>query len=74
MNIQIGELNLRATLVQNSSIEALRKILEKGPVNIVIQDYGGMDKVGSFPNTLPTNDEPIKAVFGILILIRDMHL
>lgn len=57
INIQIGENVLTATLVENSSTEALLAMLEEGPLTIHMNDYAGMEKVGSIGKQLPTNDQ-----------------
>lgn len=52
INIQIGEHVLTATLVENSSTQALLEMLSEGPVNIKMSDYANMEKVGPFPKSL----------------------
>ena len=52
INIQIGENVLTATLVENSSAEALFAMLEAGPLTIHMNDYAGMEKVGSIGKLL----------------------
>lgn len=68
INIQIGENVLTATLVENSSAEALFAMPEAGPLTIHMNDYAGMEKVGSIGKQLPTNDQHIKAKPCDLIL------
>ena len=70
MKIIIGNRELTATLVQNSSTEALRELLRAGPITINMRDYGNMEKVGSFGRSLPTNDERITTEPGDLILYQ----
>ena len=59
---------LTATLAQNSSAEALRELLQEGPLTISMRDYGSMEKVGDIGTSLPTNDEQITTEAGDLIL------
>lgn len=68
MRLQIGETALTATLADNSSAEALAKLLALGPVSIEMKDYARMEKVGSLGTNLPTNDEMITTAPGDLIL------
>ena len=70
MRIIIGNRELTATLVQNSSTEALRELLRAGPLTINMRDYGNMEKVGSFGRNLPRNDERITTEPGDLILYQ----
>ncbi len=70
MNIKIGERILTATLVDNSSVEALMNALSEGPITINMQDYGNMEKVGSLGRNLPRNDEQITTEAGDIILYQ----
>lgn len=70
MNIQIGDNVLTATLVQNSSTEALIEMLSEGSVTIEMSDYANMEKVGALPQSLPRNDEQINTDAGDLILYQ----
>jgi len=66
--ISVNGHTLTATLAQNSSGEALKKLLEDGPMTISMRDYGDMEKVGDIGTSLPTNDEQITTEAGDLIL------
>jgi len=70
MNIQIGDTVLTATLVENSSVAALKEALAESPITINMRDYGSMEKVGSLGMDLPRNDEQITTEAGDLILYQ----
>ena len=70
MNIQVGNRVLTATLAQNSSVDALKQALSKGPITINMRDYGSMEKVGSLGMDLPRNDEQITTEAGDIILYQ----
>ncbi len=70
MNIQIGDNIFSAALADNSTAEKLLEMLSKGPITIDMQDYGNMEKVGSFDTALPRNDEAISTEPGDLILYQ----
>ncbi len=70
MNITIGDKVLIATLVDNSSTEALKQALAEAPITIDMSDYGNMEKVGSFGRDFPRNDESITTEAGDLILYQ----
>lgn len=70
INIQIGDYLFTATLVYNSTTEALKEMLLEGPITIVMRDYANMEKVGSFGTNLPRNDESITTEAGDLILYK----
>jgi hypothetical protein len=68
--LHIGRTTLTATLVENSSTEALKRRLAQAPITINMQDYGNMEKVGSLGTTLPRNDERITTAACDLILYQ----
>lgn len=70
MNLTIGNTMLTATLVDNSSVEALKKALSEAPITIEMRDYGNMEKVGPLGQNLPRNDESINAEAGDIILYQ----
>jgi hypothetical protein len=70
MNIEIGDTVLAATLVENSSVDALKEALSEGPITVDMRDYGSMEKVGSLGMDLPRNDEPITTGPGDIILFQ----
>jgi hypothetical protein len=70
MNIKIGDTILTATLVDNSSAEALKKALAEAPITVNMRDYGNMEKVGSLGRTFPRNDESITTEAGDIILYQ----
>ena len=59
-----------ATLAENSSVEALKKLLAEGEITIDMHDYSNFEKVGPLGATLPTNDEQITTQAGDLILYQ----
>ena len=68
--IRIGDEALTARLADNSSARALTELLREGDVTIDMRDYGGFEKVGDLPESLPRNDEPITTQAGDLILYQ----
>jgi hypothetical protein len=74
MNIQIGDNVLTATLVENSSVDALKEALSEGPITVDMRDYGSMEKVGSLGMDLPRNDEQTTTEAGDIILFQGSAL
>lgn len=70
MNIQIGDRILTATLVENSSVDALIAALSEGPITINMRDYASMEKVGSLGMDLPRNDQQTTTEAGDIILYQ----
>lgn len=59
-----------ATLVENSSTQALKELLAEGDITIEMSDYANMEKVGPIGTSLPRNDEHITTSAGDLILYQ----
>ncbi len=59
-----------ATLVENSSADALLELLADGPLTLTMTDYGSFEKVGPLGHSLPRNDESITTAPGDLILYQ----
>lgn len=63
-----------ATLADNSSADALIKLLSKGDVTVEMQDYGNMEKVGPLGTNLPRNDRQTSTGPGDIILYQGKYL
>lgn len=68
IKLTVNGRSFTATLEENSSAEALKVLLMKGDLQIRMNDYGDMEKVGSLGATLPRNDRQITTSPGDLIL------
>lgn len=68
--LHIGNNTLEATLVDNSTTQALLAKLKEGDIVINMNDYGNMEKVGSLGFNLPSNDEHINTSAGDLIIYQ----
>jgi len=74
MYITIGGVTKTATLVGNSSTEALIKQLEQGDITFEAHDYGNFEKVGDVGYSFPQNNEQITTQPGDLILYLGRNL
>lgn len=72
--LTIGGVTKTATLVSNSSTEALVVQLQKGKITYEAHDYGNFEKVGALGYTFPENNEQINTVPGDLILYQGSNL
>lgn len=61
------------TPCENSSASALVEKLEKGSLKIEMEDYAGMEKVGTLPFSLPQNNRQIQTNAGDVILYLGNH-
>lgn len=62
------------TLVNNDATRRLLEILANGPMSVSLNDYGGFEKVGSLPVSLPTSDSRITTEPGDVILYQGRNL
>ena len=65
-----GGKTFTATLVDNSSTQALKEQLAKGNITVEMEDYANMEKVGSLGIRLPRNDKQTTTGPGDLILYQ----
>lgn len=65
-----GGRTFTATLVDNTSAQALVEQLAKGDITVDMEDYAGMEKVGTLGISLPRNDRPTTTGPGDLILYQ----
>lgn len=70
LNIDVNGYTLTVSLADNSSAQALKKLLKDAPLTLELHDYGNFEKVGALPETLPRNDERITTEPGDLILYQ----
>ena len=68
MKIEVNNTAIQVKLCENSSAEATRQLLKKGPLTIAMKDYAHMEKFGSLGMQLPRNDEYITTKAGDVIL------
>ena len=72
--ITIGGVSKTATMVSNSSTEALVAQLQQGDITYEAHDYGDFEKVGPLGYTFPQNNTQITTVPGDLILYQGSNL
>lgn len=68
MNMKVNGTDIKVKLYDNSSAEAVKELLRKGPFTISMKDYAHMEKFGSFGMQFPTNDELVTIEAGDVIL------
>lgn len=68
ISITIDGRTLAATLADNDAAKALAEKLAEGPVTISMSNYGGFEKVGALPWSLPTSDTRLTTKPGDIML------
>ncbi len=66
--IEVNGHTLTATLADNTSATALVQLLQNGDITIEAREYGGFEKVGALPESLPQNNTQITTSAGDIIL------
>ena len=69
-----GGKTFTATLVDNSSTQAMKEQLAKGNITVKMEDYANMEKVGSLGIRLPRNDKQTTTGPGDIILYQGHNL
>ena len=68
--LKVGGETMTATLADNNATRELTKLLEKGDITIRMSDYGGFEKVGALPQSLPTSNTQITTEAGDIMLYQ----
>ena len=72
--LKIGENTMTALLIDNEATRELMKLLEQGDITIRMSDYGGFEKVGALPQSLPTSNTQITTMPGDIMLYQGDQL
>ncbi len=70
LKIQVGDTTFTATLAENSSVDALKELMEDGPLTLNMSDYANMEKGADLGVTLPQNNEQMDTQAGDIILYQ----
>lgn len=68
INITIGDKTMSAILAENRATQELIEKLSQGSIIITMSNYGGFEKVGELPWSLPTSDSRITTKQGDIML------
>lgn len=74
LKIEVNGNTFYADFEDNSSAKALKEKLQAGSLTLDMEDYGGFEKVGDLPFSLPTNDGNITTSAGDVILYQGNKL
>lgn len=72
--LTVGDKTMKAALVDNAATRELQKLLEKGPVTIKMNDYGGFEKVGTLPQSFTTSNSQITTEPGDIMLYQGNNM
>jgi len=74
LKIDVNGNTFFADFEDNSSAKALKEQLQAESLTLEMEDYGGFEKVGDLPFSLPTNDGNITTSAGDVILYQGNKL
>lgn len=74
ISIIIDGRTMSATLADNVATKSLVEKLANGPITITMSDYGGFEKVGALPWSLPTADKQITTKPGDIMLYNSNNI
>lgn len=70
MTLTVNDRSFTATLADNSATEALKERLVQGALEVRLDDYGNMEKVGSLGFSLPRTERQTTTVPGDIMLYQ----
>lgn len=68
--LKVGDNTLTAFTADNEAATALLELLKSGPLTIRMSDYGGFEKVGELPQSLPASNSSITTEPGDIMLYQ----
>lgn len=74
LTLTVNDRSFTATLADNSATEALKERLAQGTLEVRLEDYGDMEKVGSLGFSLPRTDRQTTTVPGDIMLYQGSSL
>lgn len=74
IELTVGSKSVTATLVDNAATRELISILGNNPITIEMSDYGGFEKVGELPTTLPVSNSQITTEAGDIMLYQGNNM
>lgn len=70
LKLTVGDTVFTATLADNSSVHALKELLQEGPLTLEMHDYAGMEKGADLGVKLPQNNQQMNTQPGDIILYQ----
>lgn len=70
LKLTVGDTTFTATLADNSSVDALKELLQQGPLTLEMHDYAGMEKGADLGVKLPPNNQQMNTQPGDIILYQ----
>lgn len=74
MFLSIDDTSVSVIWEENSSVDALKKLLKDGPITVSVSNYGEFEIVGALPQRLVSNDRQMTTKPGDIVLYNSRSL
>ena len=68
--LEVNGETLEIEAEDNPSVDALKELIGVDGLELALAEYGGFEKVGPLPESLPTNDEQMDVAAGDIVLYQ----
>ena len=68
--LEVNGETLEIEAEDNSSVDALKELIGEDGLKLELEEYGGFEKVGPLPQSLPTSDEQMDVAAGDIVLYQ----
>ena len=68
--LEVNGETLEIEAEDNPSVDALRELIGEDGLELTLEEYGGFEKVGPLPESLPTSDEQMNVAAGDIVLYQ----
>lgn len=72
--VAVNGVTFKVSLADTEAAGAFAVMLESGPVELSLSEYGGFEKVGPLPGPLPAADEQVTTEPGDIVLYNGNQL
>ena len=68
--LEVNGESLEIEAEDNASVDALKELIGEDGLELSLAEYGGFEKVGPLPESLPTSDEQMDVAAGDIVLYQ----
>ena len=68
--LEVNGETLEIEAEDNPSVDVLRELIDEDGLELALEEYGGFEKVGPLPESLPTSDEQMDVAAGDIVLYQ----
>ena len=68
--LEVNGETLEIEAEDNTSVDTLKELIGEDGLELALAEYGGFEKVGPLPESLPTSDEQMDVAAGDIVLYQ----